>query len=101
MIFSAEWRAPFFLAPKSMKIPFTHQRIRDNVQIIGFVDYGNAYINKPTTGTDRFEQILGAGVGLRFTLTKYVTGRVDFAWPLLDQEDTGPRVHFGLESALF
>lgn len=102
MLVSAEWRVPFFLTPKPWKIPFTQLTIRDNVQMSAFLDYGSVHINKPATGVDRSEYLLGGGIGFRFNLGKYLTARIDIGFPMLNQpdDDSGPRVHFGFSNAI-
>lgn len=102
VVLSAEWRMPFFLVPKTCRIPGTDYTLRDNVQVVTFVDYGAINVNKPAAGVARNEDILGAGFGLRFKLTRFLTGRMDVAFPLIDiADDHMGRVHFGLESNLF
>lgn len=108
LVLSAEWRAPFFLVPKTWKIPKTDYVLRDNIQLVSFADYGSSFTNRPAPGVGRSEYIMGIGMGLRAKLTRFVVGRVDFGWPLLtiDRQPglnphNNPRLHFGLQSEIF
>ncbi|MBY0402590.1 MAG: hypothetical protein K2X66_01730, partial [Cyanobacteria bacterium] len=72
MLLSSEWRVPFFLAPKSLKIPFTNYVIRDNVQMVAFSDFGASWINRPSPGLKPNSFLYGIGCGVRARLTQYV-----------------------------
>lgn len=101
---SAEWRVPFYLFPANWKIPKTEYYLRDNVQVVGFADYGQVFTNNPVPGGHSFQHMLGTGIGVRASLTRFLTGRLDFGIPLLRDNLPGPvypRLHFGLESKLF
>lgn len=100
-VLSGEIRTPFFLAPKSFKLPFSNYGVRDNIQFVSFVDFGASYTNKPDPGIGKSEYIMGIGVGLRVQLTKSLTGRIDLGIPLLRQhpENLAPRIHFGVQNA--
>jgi hemolysin activation/secretion protein len=102
LVISAELRAPCFIFPKTWKLPGTNYGLRDNIQVVGFTDFGASFVNKPTPGIKQDDYLMGAGTGLRVKLTRLLTGRVDFAFPILQQQNTeGFRVHFGLLSELF
>lgn len=108
LVLSGEWRVPFFLFPKTWKIPKTSYVLRDNVQFVSFADYGSSWTNRPAPGVPRSEYILGVGMGLRAKLTKFIVGRVDFGFPLLRPDrvpginpHNHPRLHFGLQSEIF
>jgi hemolysin activation/secretion protein len=108
--FSGEWRVPFFFLPKSWHIPKTDYKLRDNLQLVSFLDYGATFTHAPAAGVNRRNYALGTGVGIRANLTKYLAGRLDLGIPLMwDRGQSisppyysqAPRVHFGLESRLF
>ncbi len=102
LLVSAEWRAPFFLFPKTWKLPGTDYILRDNVQLVSFLDYGNGFNIRPIAGESRSEHVLGTGLGLRARLTRFLTARVDVGVPLFQQPNNdGPRIHFGLQTDLY
>lgn len=102
LVISAELRSPCFIFPKSWKLPGTQYGLRDNIQLVGFTDFGASFVNKPTAGIKQDDYLMGMGTGLRVKLTRFLTGRVDFAFPLIQQQNTERfRVHFGLLSELF
>lgn len=102
-VLSAELQVPFFFLPKTWHIPKTSYGLRDNLRFVTFVDFGASFTNKPAAGVDPNEYVLGVGVGVRARLTRFLVGRVDVGIPLLRQapDSQVPRLHFGLESAIF
>lgn len=94
------------LIPKSWTIPKTQYRLRDNIHLVGFTDFGGVYTHQAEPGVRREQYALGAGFGARVNLTRFVSGRVDLGFPLvrhggLNQPGYRPQIHFGLESRLF
>jgi hemolysin activation/secretion protein len=102
LVVSSELRMPLFFVPKTWGLPRTTYKFRDQIQLVSFADYGSVFTNKPAPGVGRQEQILGVGVGIRVQLTRFLTGRLDLAYPLLNQPgNSGARLHFGLQSSPF
>lgn len=103
LILSAEWRIPAYMFPKTWHIPYTSYGLRDNIQIVPFWDFGLVGLNNPTPGVDAREYVMGAGIGTRFKLTRYLSGRLDLGLPMMRQGDNqnSARLHFGLESSVF
>jgi hemolysin activation/secretion protein len=102
-LLSGEWRVPAFFIPKSAHIKLFKSTVylRSNTQFVTFADFAHTMTNRRATGSAANNHILGAGFGLRIQLTKYMTARFDYAWPLLDQPGiTSPRLHFGLSSSI-
>jgi hemolysin activation/secretion protein len=99
-LFSAEWRTPFVLFPKTWTIPKTDYKLRDNIQLVSFADFGGSFTNSPAPGIHSRDYALGTGVGIRANLTRHIAGRVDLGVPLKG-DSRSPRVHFGLETRLF
>ncbi len=104
---SAEYRTPFFLAPKTLKIPFTGgTTFRDSIQLLAFTDYGFAKNNNRSLVDDPNACIASVGVGARIQLAENITGRLDFGIPLVkqplpDYNSYGPRLHFGVSYKAF
>ncbi|MDD5044785.1 MAG: POTRA domain-containing protein [Candidatus Omnitrophica bacterium] len=74
----------------NVKIPFTKRKIKDIVQIIGFVDYAGVYFKHydSSFGERRAHQLLGAGTGLRLNFPGDITGRIDLGFPLAKTRPT-------------
>jgi hemolysin activation/secretion protein len=100
---TAECYIPSFIFPMDWKLPFTHQPLRQAVQWVVFTDVGQIVTHKPKSSESRNETLLGTGVGLRLSLTKYLVGRLDVGFPLLkpSPDKSFPRIHFGLQAPLF
>ena len=103
LITNAEWYWPCPFIPKSLRIPFSGESVRAGTQLVGFVDFGANWVNKPVNRAERSDYLLSTGLGLRVHLTKHLTGRLDLGIPLLRQgrNTLNPRLHFGLQSELF
>lgn len=92
-----EVRIPIYLIPKSFNIKGIN--IRDSIQYVAFLDYGEVHLRSPQMGEDRDRELLGVGAGMRLSIKKNVYGRFDMGWPLGDHpvnEGGGPRMHFAL-----
>ncbi len=101
LLLSSEWRIPFFLLPRSVVLPGSKYSLRDNVQIVPFLDYGVVNTNDPAAGVVKSHSLMGTGIGLRAQLTKYMVGRIDFGYALIHIPNNNFRVHFGVESNVF
>ncbi|MDJ0625937.1 MAG: ShlB/FhaC/HecB family hemolysin secretion/activation protein [Candidatus Caenarcaniphilales bacterium] len=122
-VLSQELRVPTYIFPRSWKFPMTRDGIpaifskkgkkqplydyvfRDNIQVVGFTDFGGAFVNPNkligVPGSDNFA--IGVGSGLRVRLTRFLVGRVDVGVPLIRNlpERHDLFVHFGLQSEPF
>lgn len=104
---SAEYRYP--IPGLSALSPWLAERLQGAL----FVDFGQAWLDKDNryylagvSNTGARTTLLGAGVGLRGYLTRFMQGFVDVGFGLLDRDDVEPkgqpvaRVHFGIRSDL-
>lgn len=57
-------------------------KVKDALQIIGFVDYGVGRNKYPLPGEASPSWLLSAGPGARYTIDPYVAIRVDWGWKL-------------------
>jgi hemolysin activation/secretion protein len=68
--------------------------------MLAFVDYGAGSNHLRLPGERAETKLLGAGPGLRYTVSKYVSFRADHGWQLLNQAETArrysSRTHLGL-----
>lgn len=103
LVLSAEWRVPCYLFPKSWKVPHTEDSLRENVELLTFLEYGFIHSNNAPPDAEATEQILGTGVGIRAKLSRFMDARLDVGFPLARQFPYGltPRLHFGIESNIF
>lgn len=85
--------------------------LADRLQGASFFDYGRVWMDSSNIRTPRpagnETTLAGAGLGLRFRLTRYMQGFVDFGFPLMQRSNIEPnltqptaRVHFGIRSDL-
>ncbi len=103
LVASTELHLPLYFIPRSWRIPMTNYSLRDNIQAIGFLDFGATYTNDPPDGQEASEYLMGIGFGVRAKLTRFLTGRFDIGWPILraPPDTARPRVHFGIQSSVF
>ena len=72
---SAELRTPLYLLPKDMPL-------RQKLQMVYFVDYGQGFLRNPLVGEQGSESLLGVGTGFRLNLWKNFFVRLDWGFPL-------------------
>lgn len=99
---SFEIRTPAFILPARLKIPDGKDgkiSLREALQFVYFVDFGKGYEKEPRVGEKASQFLIGAGFGLRFDLMERLSGRVDFGFPVGNEEPSdgsSSRVHIGL-----
>ncbi|MCM8770825.1 MAG: BamA/TamA family outer membrane protein [Candidatus Omnitrophica bacterium] len=82
----------------NIKIPFLKRRIKDMVQIIGFIDHAGVYYKHYLFGERRSNRLTGAGVGLRLNLAADITARIDCGFPIGSTEPSdGANAHIYFE----
>lgn len=98
--FSGELRFPLPFLPKKIG----KLSIRDRINMLVFVDHGGAFEDDGNISSPHHTDFLtSVGMGLRGSITKYVSGRVDWGFGLGRREDPQPtaRLHFGLQANPF
>lgn len=69
-----------------LRVPVFQNRWKDRVQVVGFLDYGEASLLTPLVGEDGKTCLFGGGLGLRLSLPWETNVRVDLGFPLNDYE---------------
>ena len=64
----------------------TNKMAFDRLQFLGFLDWGYTAFNDLPSGYDDHEFIYSAGLGARFSVTKYTQLKCDVAFPLRDTD---------------
>jgi len=83
------------------RVPFTKKAtLKDFVQFAGFLDYGNVLRKNPAVGVNKHDEIVGAGIGARFNITKDFTFRVDLGWPLGQEPSDGSNTQTNMQGIL-
>lgn len=96
-LFSAELRFPLPFLPKQVG----KLKLRDRIRGLVFVDHGAAFVDDgDITSPHHNNYLTSVGMGLRGSITKYLSGRVDWGFALGRREDPQPtaRMHFGLQA---
>lgn len=95
-ILSSELRYPLIFLPKKLG----NISIRDRFQGVAFAEMGAAYENNVD---DSNSTLASVGLGVRFRFSKYLSGKVDYGFALLNKSSDIPtaKLHFGLETAPF
>jgi len=91
--------------PVSLAQIFGLQKIKDQLQFLGFVDYGGTSLHHVTPAdVNPNNNLLGVGPGMRYVITPYLSLRFDYGFQLIDDDyvnvgfDTHhhSRAHFGI-----
>lgn len=71
---------------------------KDNLQLLGFFDYGAAFLHKKASGQNGNAHLYSVGPGLRYQYQSYLTARVDWGYQLHHITPGTPhqRLHFQL-----
>lgn len=59
---------------------------KDELQLLGFFDYGQTSNPKLLPGEDAHVELMSAGVGLRYQISRFLTVRFDYGWQLETSE---------------
>jgi len=78
-IFTTELRSPTISLGDLAGVP----AYKDQLQFLGFWDYGDGSNHNPLPGESNEIPLSGIGVGLRYTINTYVSVRYDYAFQLL------------------
>ena len=94
-IFSTEVRSP----PVSIGELVGHPEVHDQLQVLGFWDYGAAYNYEPLAGEAYETPLSGIGGGVRYTINTNLSLRFDYGFQLLRTKldnDHGSRSDLGI-----
>lgn len=94
-----EVRTPAFIFPRAVKVPYTEVSLKDALQFVYFVDFGEASLKQPRVGEDPRRFLSSAGIGLRFELYEHLQGTIDWGFPLGGEDPTdgsSNNVHVGI-----
>ena len=86
---------PSYFFPKDWKLPYSKQPIREQIQGVGFFDFGAGALRHALTGEEHHSTLAGAGGGVRIRLFDKVFARAQWATP------TGSRPRNGDDSAFY
>jgi hemolysin activation/secretion protein len=73
--------------PVSLLQLFGNQKVKDQLQFLGFVDYGGTSLHHVTPAdVNPNSNLLGVGPGLRYVINPYVSIRFDYGFQMTDSE---------------
>jgi len=72
-------------------------KITDQVQFLGFFDYGHLHVKNPQSGEADNSTLYSTGVGLRYSLRHNLSVRFDYGFPLTEKglNEHSSRMHLG------
>ncbi len=92
-----EYQTPLFIVPKSWKLPYFTENLRDSVQLISFLDHGYGFLRRSDENEHKERNLLGVGAGFRIHFRKYMSGTFEWGVPLGDPglvESSPSQFHF-------
>lgn len=72
---------PSYFFPKDWKLPYSKEPLRNQIQGVGFFDFGGGNLRKPMAGEKTARTLAGTGIGMRIHLFDKVYGRIQWAMP--------------------
>ena len=82
LIANLEYWVPFFFIPEDWTWPGVHERIRNQINLFGFFDYGWGRLNQPSTTEVASRTMEGAGAGISINFGKDASGRIQWGVPI-------------------
>ena len=79
-LLKAEYLVPFFLVPESWKMPWSRNRLRDDLDFALFFDHGCGRFRSPAADQRGSECLSGTGAGVRARITENIHFTTDFAY---------------------
>jgi len=94
-IWNFEMRSP---PTNVIKCLLKNSKVKDELQLLLFFDYGLAGVKQPISGQNKTEYLMSAGPGIRYSIVPYLTFRSDWGFQLHHLNLSGPnqRLHFAL-----
>ena len=83
---TVEIRTPAFIFPRVLKLPYSTVALKDAMQFVYFVDFGEGSLRQPRTGEDPSRFFCGTGIGLRFEFYDHFQGTVDWGFAVSKEE---------------
>lgn len=80
-----EYQIPFFLAPRDWKLPYGKQPLREQIQLVSFLDYGYGRLNDASKDERRSRTLFGIGGGFVFHFRGNLSARFEWGVPLGDE----------------
>lgn len=80
---------PSYFFPEGWKLPFSSQPLRQQIQGVGFFDFGGGKLRHALNGEDHSKGLAGAGGGIKIHLFDRVYARVQWAGRLGDRANDG------------
>ena len=99
---SGELMAPIYFIPKSVKLPFSKEELRSQIQMVGFIDFGDGTLKRPEAGERTRHSLTGMGFGLRAHLYDKYYGRIQWGFPIgsTASDTRGSTFYFGVSAEL-
>jgi len=95
---SFDWSFPLYFISKTVVVPGSKSTFYDATRVVIFYDAGYASLHDPIAGNTPSETLQDIGYGLRFNLLENFSGRVEVAYPLAPQNESGaPHLYWDFE----
>lgn len=101
---TVELRTPAFIFPGILKVPMWGEEkrisLKDAVQFVYFIDFGKGNLKKARVGEDSGKFLVGVGPGLRFEFFDHLSGKIDWGFPVGEEDPrdkSSSIVHIGAQ----
>jgi len=89
-----ELSVPTYFFPEDWKLPYSSEPLRQQVQAIGFFDFGGGALRHRLNGEDRSKFLAGLGGGVKLHLFDHIYGRAQWGGRIGDKAVDGARGAF-------
>lgn len=100
VVSSAELLIPGLFIPKSWRLPYAKEPLRDQVTSVLFADYGHGERRGATVDEEKSVDFLGVGAGVRVSFFDQALMRLEWGFPVGDDtitRKTHSRLHFSVD----
>ena len=77
-----EYWVPSYFFPADWKTPYDQAPLREQFQILGFLDDAYGWVVDPTSSESHYRHLLGTGIGLDWKFIKYFSARWEWGFAL-------------------
>lgn len=82
MYLSGELSFPYYFIPRKATIPFTKEKLYDDLRLVVFYDWATTHTKNPSVGENKHYTLRGWGFGTRFNILERLSLKVEWGYPI-------------------
>ena len=90
---SAEWSLPVYGLSKSLRVPFSKDKLYDALKLVTFYDWGTTRLSSIAAGQKKSDTLKSFGWGVRFNIREGLSMRLEVGYPVGRKASDGNSAH--------